>query len=369
MNTAPQPKGPWLNRFVIRLFTVVLAVLVFWLLGFIVDDIGSIEGPQYEAIEAKHIDEGLLEKKATQETQLAELSRQIDNQNELQRLLGTSSQNLQQTISQLLDLQKQGLEKNVTFSDKEQANVTSSLNLFLENQKKYQDLNQSLSDMLRQKQAIEAEKQKLEQQLEDERKPAREEYDTLNEKHRWRLALYQLAVLLPLLGIGAVLGVKKRGSLYYPLYLAFGAATLLKVGLVVHEYFPSRYFNYVLIGALIIAVSRLLMHFLRATAFPKIQSLLKQYREAYECFLCPSCEYPIRTGPRRFLFWTRRTVNRLVVPNPGQEDEETYVCPACGTSIFEDCSVCHKIRHTLLPHCEHCGNEKAVAGQEVTSSK
>ena len=369
MSIAPQPKGPWFNRLVIRFFTVVLAGLVFWLLSFFVDDIGSIEGPQYETIEAKHLDKGLLEKQTAQETQLAELSRQIDNQNELQKLLGTSSQNLQQTISQLLDLQKRGLEKNVAFSDKEQANVTSSLALFLDNQKKYQDLNQSLSEMLRQKQAIEAEKQKTEQQLEEQRKPAKEEYERLNERHRWKLASYQLAVLLPLLAIAAVLAVKKRGGLYYPLYLAFGAATLLKMAVVIHEYFPSQYFKYILIGALIIVVVRLLMHFLRATAFPKLQSLLKQYREAYECFLCPACEYPIRIGPRRFLFWTRRTVNRLVVPNPVREEEEAYICPACGTSIFEECPSCHKIRHALLPHCEHCGNEKAIQGQEVALIK
>ena len=332
-----------------------------------VDDIGSIEGPQYEAIEAKHLDQGLLDKKAAQKTQLAELSRQIDNQNEVQRLLATSSQNLQQTINQLLDLQKQGLEKNAPLSDNEQLNVTNSLNLFLENQKKYQDLNQSISEMMRRKQTIEDEKQRTEQALESERKPAQQEFDTLNQRHRWKLALLQLAVLVPLLVIGALLAVRKRGSLYFPLYLAFAGATLLKVALVVHEYFPSRYFNYILIGALIIVVARLLIYLIRSTAFPKIQSLLKQYREAYERFLCPVCEYPIRVGPRRFLFWTRRTVNKLVVPNPVREEEEAYVCPSCGTSIFEDCSACHKIRHTLLPHCEHCGNEKEISGQEVAS--
>ena len=30
MKTTPKPKGPWIHRFSIRLFTVVLAVLVYW---------------------------------------------------------------------------------------------------------------------------------------------------------------------------------------------------------------------------------------------------------------------------------------------------------------------------------------------------
>src|SRR5439155_13089901 len=126
----------------------------------------------------------------------------------------------------------------------------------------------------------------------------------------------QLAVLLPLLGVAAFLVIKKRSSIYFLLYLAFGGATLLKIGLVIHEYFPSKYIKYVLIGAMLLAVGRLLIHFIRTIAFPKVQWLLKQYREAYERFLCPVCEYPIRVGPRRFLFWTRGTVNKLVVPNP-----------------------------------------------------
>ncbi len=361
MSTPKQPKGPWINRFAIRAFTLLLGVLFFWLLGFFVDDIGSLKGPEYELIEARHLDQSLVVKKAAQETQLADLNHQVENQQANQHLLETGSQNLQQTINQLLELQKQGLEKNLPLSDEQKASQANALSVFLANQQKYQELSQNLAGLLGQKQALEDAQQKLEAQLEDQRRPAREEFETLSARHRWQVALWQLAVLLPLLGVGAFLAVRKRGSLYFPLYLAFGGAVLVKVGLVVHEYFPSRYFHYILIGALIVVVARLLIHFLRATAVPKLATLLKQYREAYECFLCAVCEYPIRTGPRRFLFWTRRTVNRLVVPNPEQSGQDAYVCPACGTSLFEACPACGEVRHSLLPHCQHCGIEKSVA--------
>lgn len=129
----------------------------------------------------------------------------------------------------------------------------------------------------------------------------------------------------------------------------------------VHEYFLSRYIKYVLIGGLLIVVVRLLVYFIRTIAFPKTQWLVKQYREAYERFLCPVCEYPIRIGPRRFLFWTRQTVNKVPVPaGDGGGEEESYSCPSCGSTLFEECSVCNNIRHGLLPHCRHCGAEKEI---------
>ena len=360
MKAGTKSKGTWIHRFAIKLFTLILAVLIFWILGFFVDDIRSIPGPDYRTIEQKHLDKDLVKKGSDLEGQIADLSRQIENHQEKQRVVGDSSRNLQQTINQLVELQKLGMQKDIAFSDTEQANFTSSLNLFLDNQRKYQDLSQTVSDMLERKQELVSELDQTEQKIEKQRKPARAKYNTISQRHRLKLALFQLAILLPILAAAAVLIIKKRHSIYFSMYLAFGAATLLKVTLVVHEYFPSKYFKYILIGGLLIAVARLLIHFIRTIAFPKTQWLVKQYREAYERFLCPVCEYPIRTGPRRFLFWTRRTVNKIVVPSDHAEQEEAYTCPSCGSSLFEECAACHKIRHVMLPHCSHCG-----AGKEI----
>ena len=360
MKTEVKSKGTWLHRFAIKLFTLALAVLVFWVLGFLVEDIQSIRGPDYAAIEKKHLDKDLVAKRETLEKQIVDLTRQIANQTEKQRVVGDSSRNLQQTINQLLELQKIGLQKNVSFSGTEQANFTSSLNLFLDNQKKYQELSQAVSDMLERKQGLVREKEQAEQEIEKQRQPARYEFTRLSNKHRLKLAFFQLAILLPILIIAATVIIKKRSSIYFPLFLAFGAATLIKVSLVVHEYFPSKYFKYILIGGLTLVVARLLIYFIRTIAFPKTQWLVKQYREAYERFLCPVCEYPIRIGPRRFLFWTRRTVNKMVVPTDRGDQEEKYTCPSCGSGLFEECLSCHKIRHVMLPHCSHCGVEKEI---------
>jgi hypothetical protein len=357
--TQQKPKGPWVHRFSIRLFTVVLAVLVFWVLGFLVQDIESIEGPQYDTIEEKHVDKKLVETQKAVSSEIDRIDRDIADKRDEMKIVRDSSQSTQKTINQLLEVQKLAVQKAIALAETEQANLSVSLTYFLESQKQYQTHNTQLSKLTDEKRTLESEKRVTEAALELQRAPAREEYRALREKHDMRLAFLQLLILVPLLMVGAFLVVKKRGSIYFPLYLGYGAATLLKVSLVVHEYFPSRYFKYVLILGLLLAVVRMLVYFIRVVAFPKAQWLTKQYREAYERFLCPICEYPIRMGPRKFLFWTRRTVNKFVVPNDASKDE-AYSCPACGTTLFEACPECGSIRHALLPHCQHCNAGKAI---------
>ncbi len=309
------------------------------------------------------LDHSLVERKETLEKQIDHLDRKIANQSEEQRIVGDSSQNLQRTITQLIELQKLSIQKDITLSESEQKNLAVSLNHFLESQKEYQELNTNISQLMAEKRGMEDEKRDVDHRLNQQRKPAQEEYNRLNKRHRLKLAGLQLVILLPLLVAGAILIIKKRVSIYFPLFLAFGGTTLIKVTLVMHEYFPKRYFKYIVITVLLLAVARLLIHFIKVVAFPKARWLTKQYREAYERFLCPICEYPIRTGPRKFLFWTRRTVNKFVLPKDSPNDEsESYACPACGTVLFEECSECHNIRHALLPHCQHCNAEKIIEG-------
>lgn len=359
MNRKQKPKGPWIHRFSIRLFTVILAVLVYWVLGFLVEDIESIKGPQFDEIEKQHVDQRLVERQKQLTADIAGADRAITNKNDEMRIVSDSSQNLQLTINQLIELQKLTVQKSVTLPKAEQTNLSESLTHFLGSQKQYQTHNAELSKLTEQKRTLESEKIGIEKKIEQQREPAKKEYQRLREKHDLRLAVFQLLILIPLLAVGAFLIVKKSGSVYFPLFLGYGAATLLKVSLVIHKYFPARYFKYIFVLGLLIAVVKLLIYFIRVVSFPKAQWLTKQYREAYERFLCPVCEYPIRTGPRKFLFWTRRTVNNIVLPKEAQE-EKVYSCPACGTGLFEECSGCHNIRHALLPYCQHCNAEKKI---------
>ncbi len=361
MPTAGNSRGTGLHRFAIRVFTVVLAVLVYWLLEFIVKDIRAIPGPDFAAIEQRYLDPQQVARLADYDQELARLARTIENQLQKQRVIGDSSRNLQETISQLRELQRLSLEKSLALSEADQAALSNSLNLFLENQRKYQELSQLQAETLDRQQQRVQERDSLAGELDRQRESARKEFQSQLDRHRFWLACLQLGILLPLLALAAILVVRLRGSIYFPLILACGTATLVEVALVMHEYFPKRYFKYVLVGGLLVAIGALLVHFIRTIAFPKAASLRRQYREAYERFLCPVCDYPIRSGPRRFLFWTRRTVHKVQMPAESGTQEELYVCPDCGTTLFEECPSCHKVRYSRLPHCQHCGSEKPLA--------
>ena len=361
MSTRPKPKGPWINRLATQLFTVILAILILWLLGFVVRDIKSTEGPDWDEVEKRHIDQSLLDRREELVKQTWDIGRQITNRTEEKHLVGESSRSFQQTINQLVELQKLSIQKELPLPEAEQESLTASLNHFLEGQARYQELQHKLEELTAEKIELEQETKTLDEKIEKQRQPARDEYDDRYQAHRLKLAGMQLAILIPLLAVAGILIKKKRASIYFPLLLAFGAAALLKVTLVVHEYFPTKYFKYILIIVLILAVARLLIYFIRIVAYPKAQWLTKQYREAYERFLCPICEYPIRVGPRRFLFWTRRTVNKIVHHQQQPSEEETYTCPSCGTRLYEECTSCQKVRHALLPSCHHCGAEKEVS--------
>ena len=323
-------------------------------------DIKSIRGPQRDAIEKRHVDQSLVKRSRELAKQIADLNRKVANGKEERDIVGDSWQNLERIIGQLVELQKLTVEKNIALSESLQENLTVSINQFVESQKRYQELNTSLAQLVTAKQGLEDEKRGVDERLDEQCKPARAEYNRLRSKHRRKLAGLQLLILIPLLLVGAFLFVRKRGSIYFPLFLAFGGATVLKTTVVVHEYFPARFFKYILIVVLLLAVAKLLIHFIRTVAFPKTQWLMKQYREAYAHFLCPVCEYPIRVGPRKFLYWTRRTVKKLAVQPPPEGEEETYTCPSCGTTLFEKCASCQNVRHSLLPNCRHCGAEKEI---------
>jgi len=353
-------KGTWGIRVLIRLFTVALAVLVFWLLGFLVEDIESIRGPDYTEIERTYIDQALVQEREHVGKQITEFEREIGNKQGQQRIVADSSQSLQRTISQLIELRTLSAQKEVSLPESEKANLSTSLTHFLASQKNYQELNQNVADLTAKKQLLDDEKRQIEQQIEEQKEPAQREFEKLSEGHRFRLAFYQLLILVPLLLAAGFLLIRKRGSIYFPLFLAFGGATLVKVALVLHEYFPSKYSKYMLIAVLLAVVVRILVYFIKVVAFPKMDWLARQYREAYERFLCPICDYPIRTGPRRFLYWTRRTVHKILPHGDSTANDEPYTCPACGTVLFEVCPSCQKVRHSLLTHCEHCGASKEM---------
>lgn len=365
-------KGPWTQRLLILFFAALFGLLVFWLIGFVLKDIGSWPGPDYVALEQRMLDPELKQQAETLDSETAETERQIADQKERQQILRESTAASQQTMNQLIEFQRLNLEQGADLTDQERQALADAEQLFLSNQRQYQELNEEVARLSSRLRELRDERQTLESRIAEEREPILREYERLQERHDWKVAAVKLAALLPLVVVAVLLFLKGRRGIYSPLVNAFGLAVLVQVGLVMHEYFPARYFKYVLILVSLAVVARILVHLLRAVAYPKADQLLKQYREAYERFVCPVCEYPIRRGPLRFALWTVRSLKKHPVTSGQPLTDEPYTCPSCGTDLFEECDVCHATRHSQLPACEKCGATKPLTpGTEVpgTASK
>jgi len=363
MDAIRRNRGPWTHRVLIGVFTVFLVLLAYWLLGFVMKDIGALPGPSYPDVEKRRLDQDLVKQNEEMGRQIAEMDLTISNHRRRESILRESTASSQQTMNQLLEFQRLNLQKDIKPSPQEQQALAESQNTFLANQKQRQALNEKIEQLNDEQTALKARKAAIEATLQNQRGPAREEFQRLLNQHNIKIASLQLAVLIPLLLLALFFFLRKHGGIYGPIVYACGMALIVRVGLVIHEHFPSRYFKYILVVISIAVVLRILVYLLRMIAYPKKDWLLKQYREAYERFFCPVCGYPIRKGPLKYLFWTRRTIKKLALPEAlaGPQKDEAYSCPSCGTKVFEECSSCHGIRPSLLPYCDKCGAVKEIA--------
>lgn len=352
-------KGPWTHRFLVLVLSFTLTLLVYWLLGFLLRDIGALPGPDWNELERKHLDAALVEQQRELDGQLKSIRDRIEDQQTRQSVLRDSVANTQKTIEQLSDVLRLGIEKGVALPQSEQTALAEARALFLLSQQKYQTLNDDIAKLKETEIQAENEKKTVDDTLDAQRALARKELSALQAKHNLVVASFKLIFLIPLaLGVSWIF-MKKRATVYRPLIYASGIAVYWKLGLVIHEHFPSRFFKYALILVALGIVLKTLVYLLRMIVAPKRDWLLRQYREAYEKFLCPICAYPIRRGPLKYLFWTSRSLKKMAFPQTSEPiRDEPYTCPCCATTLFEKCGDCESVRPALLPACDHCGAEK-----------
>ncbi|NNF41640.1 MAG: hypothetical protein HKO59_02300 [Phycisphaerales bacterium] len=356
-------RGPWFHRLLVWVFSIALGLLVFWLLGFAVGDLGSWPGPVYAEIERETLaaeavaeETRLRERLAAVESSIAATEEQIGD-------LRESTSGAEQTLNRLLEIQRLSIEKERVLAPAETEALAEAKTLFLANQRRFQALNQTLVEHKEERRGLRRQHAALDETLEVQREEARRRYAQAARRHSIKMASLKLAVLIPLLLIVVGVRWRWRESVYRRLVDAVGLATAVKIGFVMHEYFPSRAFKYVLVGVSIVVVAAVLVWLLRRLNRPPAELVLRQFREAYQRMICPVCEHPIRRGPLRYLYWNRRSVAKLSFHAAGaqSEGEEPYVCPACATPLYATCEACQGIRPTLLPACPHCGAERGVA--------
>ncbi len=351
-------KGPWIQRAAIVFLGLILGVLLYWLLGFITRDIGSLRGPDFSKVQQKYVDAQLAKKQEDLKETVDGIRENIRNKQEQQSILNNSTNSLQNTINQLLSIQKQSIERNLDFSEENQRNLTESQKVFLQNQTQYQSLNTEIAGQTGQQRQLEKELVSVSKQLRAQRDLANTEYRGLMTRHRWKLAALKLAVLIPIFLITAWFFIKKRTGTYWPIVYAVFIAAFVRISLVVHEYFPKKYFKYIALFVIIAIVLRLLVYLIKRIVSPRKDWILKQYQEAYDKALCPICSKPIRTGSLRYMAGRKSKGFILIGQGTEASKQQPYTCPSCGTGLYEKCDKCSDIRHSLLPFCEHCGSEK-----------
>ena len=346
-------RGTWFQRLLVWLFAALLSLLIYWLCGFVIDDIGNLPRPLYSDLEAQLLPKSLVDNVKQIDEKLSEVGRSITNETTRLKLLRESQQSL-------LEIQRLNLQKSDdSLADDEKSVLVESQKQLLENQRKEQELSAALAKLHEQQYALTTQKEQVHQKLHNARIPIDKEYALQIQRLNFRIAALKLLALTPLLLVAVWIFKKYRSSLYGVIVYAYGIAVLLKTLSVMHECFPDRFFKYILIGVSICAVLAALVMLLRALFKPNPDALLKQYREAYETFFCPICRFPIRRGPLKFSYWNSRSIKRMA-PVAFSSEDRPYTCPLCCTQLFETCAKCGATRHSLLRACVQCGDAKTA---------
>jgi len=337
--------------------------LFIWLLGFVLDDLARIKGPELESFRRARVAEADDERLKVLNRQIADVQSQIAQRERTQAILRTSMDGSRATMNQLIELHRLNLEKNVTPTPEEQSALAESETLYLQNQRRFQEANAEIAGLNEDRRTMEDEVAAIRERIREAEEPAREEFEAASRRHRLRVATLQFAFLLPVFLGSAWLTARWRETPYRPLLYAALAAASWKIGVVMHQHAPARFFKYVAITAGIAIVLAFLVRLIRLLVAPRRDWLLKQYREAYKQHRCPMCGDPIRRGPLRHAAWGRKGPHFPPGAVETAGPEGPYTCPACGSPLFVACESCSVIRHALLPFCEACGAERPLGAE------
>jgi len=319
-------------KWLIRALSLSLFILLTWLLGFALDDIGGMRPPDRAYFEEQYLDAGLLQRERNLEGALKSCRAEVQRQVEVQANLRSGSEFARETTQELVDLHRLSIEQGIAISAEQQAALAEAQARANASEEAFLQANTRISELNAEAYRISGELELTRGQIREQRKPAEEAYQQARKQHRLVVAGWKLSFIVPVFALSVWLFTRSRGSRRRPILLSFMLASFLHLALVMNDTFPAEYFKYIALGTGIIAVLGFLTRVLRSAAQPQPALLLKRRRESYFKLECPECAYPFP-----------------------KERGDTYFCPSCGSGLFEPCSACSTSRHILLPHCLACG--------------
>ena len=324
-------------RWTIRGLSVLLFFLFLWLEGFVVGDLGSMEGPSRRVVESGQVDETIAAPAREARLKVTQL------EGEIQRLEQVKSNRIQSrdaasaTLNQIQRSYEFEIKQERAPSDELATALRDANQSFLEASGAYEEANQRIGQLQDELNSARVRAEDAESRLQVERDRVNrangELWRTADARHRFRVAASKMAFVVPMFLFAAWLTVKRKDSILAPIHKALLVASFWWIGVVMFEHFPREFFKYIAIGAAILIVVLFLVRSLRNAAQPQDEVLLRRRREAYQASRCPECAYP-------------------VPPETGA----AMACASCGVELFGPCGSCSGIRHTLLPHCRTCGD-------------
>jgi hypothetical protein len=94
-----EPRGTWWQRLLIASFSLALTLLFFWALGFILQDIGRLPGPDWNRLSGDRLDPVMAATTARLQEEQATIKRKIENEERRRQVLRDSTATSQKTLA------------------------------------------------------------------------------------------------------------------------------------------------------------------------------------------------------------------------------------------------------------------------------
>ncbi len=360
MSVQRKTKSPLGLRLAILTGSVALSLLLIWIMGYLLKDIGNFRTVTSQEILDRHVGVELRESMESQSLIIDRIKQNLGENADRQQYLHESIDTFSRTLDQMIRL-SQAVGAVETPAEKDSDVVAISQRQFLAFQGDLQSAKDKELTLTSQLRTEENTLRDLRKVFEEREREARKEWQAIDRRQSFWAAAAKLAFLFPWMAFACWLYLSKRSSLWAPMVYAVDVAVVWRVVWVIHEYFQPDVFRYLLLIVAILICVFILIHLIRSAAQPALAILIRRYREAYRKGQCPTCGFPILMGGEgeRAMAIRRLAGKRVTIQIDGDAMEaRPYACPSCGEGLFHKCRKCGQTRHTLLPTCRHCGDRE-----------
>ncbi|MHC4290335.1 MAG: hypothetical protein ACYSSK_09850 [Planctomycetota bacterium] len=356
METKRKAKGSWGVRFFIVVLGIILGVLFYWLLNFVVRDIGKIERPDKHLVRRQYISEEIDDQKGDLEKELRRLNSRIGEMKEQKHILADIASSSKGMVDQLISIQKDNLAENAEFSEKNEKILQENHSIYLENKNKVLGLNEQISGLILKRQEKDVALATVTDQIKALEVDVDADYLVLEDKHDFKVAVVKFSFLVPVFLAVSLFFMKFRKGAYWPLLWSVFIASFIKISLVVQEEFETEYFKYIALFVVLAIVLRILIYLIRLIVAPKKDLLIKQYQQFYDKHRCPVCTKPIKAPDRcgmpvgRKRRWSlhrrerRSTNSRFTTARPAAQ-----ICMTNAINVIISAIHCCRTANTAAP--------------------